>query len=189
MQKKSDWPVSTPSGTLRFLLLVVFSSTFGWILSGVIHEFGHALAILAFGGKITKLQPLVLIGPPHITSSGNFTAVQQAIIYASGAGLVFLVGVVTWIVYPFHRSPTAPSFFVVLTTIPFVTQSLSYIFLPLLHLIGISLHDDVIKFLKYSHTPPLLVSIQAFFFLSGALSILYKRVRLISLIQSIAANL
>lgn len=188
MQKKTIWPLKTPSETLRLSLLVIISSSFGWVLSGVIHEFGHALAILTFGGKITKLQPLVLIGPPHVASSGNFTAAQQAIISVSGAGLVFLVGLVMWIAYPFDRSPAAMSFFVVLTTIPFVTQLLSYIFLPILHLMGISLHDDVIKFLKYSHAPPLLVTVSAFILLASALSILFKRVRLIPLIQSIAKS-
>jgi hypothetical protein len=70
---------------LAFVIAIVMvAGCAGWVLSGVIHEFGHKVAVLFFDGVITEFQPLVLAGAPHVAYIGSFTDIQRAIRSVSG---------------------------------------------------------------------------------------------------------
>jgi hypothetical protein len=186
MSTKINTQPIDPAGLTRLMTLAIISSLAGWIVSGIIHEVGHALAILAFKGDITQFQPLVLVGAPHVSYTGNFSQTQQAIVSASGAGTVILIGLLVFMLFPFE--PALDLLNIVLTCgfAPFLAQSLSFIILPILHLMGISIQDDVIQVLKNSHLHPLLVSFTACVFAVFGAWLVIRRTRFFASIQAIA---
>lgn len=168
--------------------IICFASCLGWVLSGVIHEFGHALAVLSFGGIITELQPLVFSGAPHIAYSGSFTSVQRSIIFVAGASTTYWIGCITLMLFPFKRTAPGISLAVTFGFVPFLGQSLSYIFLPILNLLNVPVRDDVIRFLEFSQLNPILVLLSASVLGALALIILVKRCGVLSTIQVMTAQ-
>ena len=65
-----------------------------FLLYAIVHEGGHALAAVIFGGKITALDVNILTGDPHAGFSGNFTKIQSAIIAIAGP----LLPVILWVI-------------------------------------------------------------------------------------------
>jgi hypothetical protein len=188
MKQKNPKTAHKISMSSRFLLILttIAVASFSWIVSGIFHEFGHALAVLAFGGHITELQPFVPFGAPHIAYIGSFTEIQVAIISVSGAGIVFLIGILTLLLFPFERVNSRVRLAVASGVVPFVAQSISFMILPVLHLVGLIIHDDVITFLESSQLQPLLVSFIASMITALGALILIRRTRIISAFQTIS---
>lgn len=186
-QKEIDHKLSM-SSLLVLILTIIIVSSFGWIVSGIFHELGHALAVLAFNGNITELQPFVLFSAPHIAYIGSFTEIQQAIISVSGAGFVFLIGILTLMIFPFERVNSKVRLAVAFGIVPLVAQSISFIILPILHLMGLNVHDDVINFIEYSKLNPLWISFIASVTATLGAFILIRRTRIIPTIQTITAK-
>jgi len=166
--------------------IVWFASAFGWVLSGIIHEFGHALAVLSFGGTVTELQPFVFSGAPHVAYAGSFTVFQRAIFSAAGASTAYLVGAIVLLLVPFKRTSPGVSLGVTFGIVPFLGQSISYMILPILYLLNVSVQDDVINFLAFSQLNPMWVSLCAAVLAAIGVWIIAKRCRVISTIQAAA---
>jgi hypothetical protein len=170
---------------MSLILTTIIVSSFSWIVSGSFHELGHALTILVFDGHITEMQPFILFGAPHISYIGSFTEFQQAIISVSGAGFVFLIGILALLFFPFERVNSRVRLAVAIGIVPFIAQSISFIFLPILHLMGFTIHDDVINFIKYSRLNPLWISFTASMIAALGALIFIRRTRIIPTIQNI----
>ena len=170
------------------LLIICIAGTLGWVLSGIIHEFGHALAVLSFGGVITELQPFVLSGAPHVAYAGSFPAFQRAIFSAAGASTTYLIGVIILVLFPFKRTSPGVSLAVTFGFVPFLSQSISYMILPILYLLNVPVRDDVINFLKFSHLNPLWVSLSASVLGTLAVIIIVKRCQVLLKIRAIVAQ-
>lgn len=188
MNPKNSTAAYTQKGMMLLIVLVMSISFIGWLLSGVVHEFGHIFLILAFDGQIKEIQLLALVGSPHVAYQGSFCNLQQALIALGGAALTYLTGLIIWAVYPFKHSSEQVNLLAIIGLVPFVSQTLSYIFLPIIHFFGVTVKDDVITFLNYSQLPPLVVSVSALGLIVFAFTILTKRVNPIEVIQAIAAE-
>lgn len=170
---------------ISLLAIVLPASILGWIASGIVHELGHALVVLSLAGKITKFQPFLLIGAPHIAYTGSFTTIQKAVISMSGAGMVYLIVLLVLILFPYKRTKPQISLAITFGMMPFAAQLLSYVFLPILDTFGISLRDDVINFINFSHLPPLLISFTVFLLVMLVGFLVLKRARIVSMIQTV----
>ena len=171
---------------LAFVIVIIMvAGCTGWVLSGVIHEIGHRVAVLFFDGVITEFQPLVLVGAPHVAYAGRFTDIQRAIISVSGAGMVYLIGMLTLLLFPFKWANSKISLAMIFGVIPFIAQSVSYAILPILYLLGVSIHDDVINFLDFSQLDPLLISFSASVLIILAAMIVIKHARVVSTIRNV----
>jgi hypothetical protein len=101
------------------LVLVAAAALLGVIVSGAIHEMGHAVAAHAAGMHIIEIQPWLFLGSPHVSFTGSATNGAWAGIHCAGVvaatltGLTataisgFLVrngsrwGAITWLFVPF----------------------------------------------------------------------------------------
>ena len=170
------------------LFIVSIAGSFGWIISGIFHEFGHTLTVWAFGGVITDLQPLVLFGAPHIAYIGSFTEIQKAIISISGAGFVFLIGILALKVFTFEKVNPTVRLSLAIGIVPFIAQLISFIILPILHLLGMIIHDDVITFTKLSKLNPFWISLIASMIAILGVLIFIRHTRISPTIQAITAK-
>lgn len=178
-----DWKsISMLSG------IITTFSCIGWMLSAVVHELGHAFAVLVNGGTVTEIQPWVLVGAPHTAFVGNFSTEQNAVIAVAGAALVYLIGILFFSLFPFRKSNPYLTIAVTFGILPFVAQSISYIILPILFVFGASIRDDVINFLAYSGLSPLIVSCTASLLAISAGLIIYKRTNVLISIQQVVPS-
>ncbi len=130
-----------------------------WLLLAayvMLHEAGHALAVLAFGGELTYFS--INLFDARIGHHGEFTAFQTAIINVAGAGLPYLTWLVFMIVVP--MSSRKPFLEYAKTYSVMVLVSLfAWLFIPLLYEFGMApAGDDVTKFLDASVLNGYLVS-------------------------------
>lgn len=188
INKKESYKNLPLQALLALFFNISIAGSIGWIISGILHEFGHALSVRAFGGVITELQPFVLFGAPHIAYIGSFPEFQQAIISVSGAGFVFLIGILTLLFFPFERVNSRVRLAIAIGIVPFIAQSISFIILPILHLMGLTIHDDVINFIEYSKLNPLWISSTASIIAILGVLIFIKHTRIIPTIQAITAK-
>jgi hypothetical protein len=114
------------------------------------HEAGHALAVLAFGGKITEFQVDILDLRGHVAFTGNFTNLQNVLIIASASILPWLIWLIFILAVPRKTTP-------LVSVIKFVLSvgSLGYILPWALHPLlyqqdRAPIGDDVTRFLDES---------------------------------------
>jgi hypothetical protein len=149
------------SDRLKFagsILLVALGVALGYT---VLHEGGHALAGLAFGGRIGEIDLNFFNLGAHVNIDGNFTRQQQAGINVSGACLPLLV----WLVLVFSLSKKG-NYLVHWTS--FIASAgtlcslLAWVAIPFFYLKNNApAGDDVTRFLANSGLPPLAVSFAA----------------------------
>jgi|GEM_PF-1962393 len=142
------------------------------VLNGIIHEAGHGLFAILFGGEINYIQPFIFLGNPHVSYS-DLSMIgfwERALVIAGGALLPIIVGILGTFLIPFSRLSPAVAFSFAAAIFSFLCQALTWIFLPVIYLIrGGFQGDDVITFIEHTEAHPLLVSMSALFiFLFGA---------------------
>jgi hypothetical protein len=129
----------------------------GWVLSGAIHELGHAIVGKLAGLDVANIH---LFGRVRLRFSGKTTSLWYAAISISGMLFTVVVGLAGALAivllggkWPYIRN--AVWFF-----IPMMLQSLAWFCLPLLISCGIKIPDDDIqKFMRHTEWPPLVVSL------------------------------
>lgn len=148
------------------LLLIALAVT---LVYTTLHEGGHALAGLAFGGRITEFTVnfFNLLGA-HVNIDGDFSHSQNAVINISGVGLPLLAWLVLVLVLPQKGSPLV-HWTKFVASIGTLSTLLAWVIIPFLYLKNSApAGDDVTKFIANSGLPPLLVAFSALaLFLGG----------------------
>jgi hypothetical protein len=133
---------------LALFLLVIYT---------FLHEGGHALVGLLFGGTLTEfdLNPLNLSA--HVGIEGNFTTFQNCTIAVAGVSFPLLI----WGAFV-SLAPRRPNMVVesvrLIGSLAVLNTLLVWIVIPILYINGGRPGDDSTNFLNYSGVPPLVVT-------------------------------
>lgn len=138
-------------GLLIFFLLVILS------LYTLLHEGGHALMGLLFGGKITNFSANFLNLSAHVGIDGQFTRAQNALISVAGVSLPLLLVMLYLLASPKPEEPVL-GWFQLILFMGTVNSLLAWIAIPVLVLLGQTPSDDSYNFLKTTGLHPLIVT-------------------------------
>jgi hypothetical protein len=140
-----------------------------------LHEAGHALAGLVFGGRIGEVDLNFFNLGAHVNIIGSFTRFQEAVINLSGVGLPVLVWLVLILALPKNGSP------MILWT-KFIASAgtlcslLAWVLIPFFYLNNNApIGDDVTRFLVNSGLPPLAVAFVALTLFTGGWWLFIRR--------------
>lgn len=97
----------------------------------LIHEGAHALATIAFGGRVVEFHYGILWG--YVIPEGRFTDQQLFLIYLAGNALELIIGVIALIACSIVRKP---ALIVLLTYFGLWTIGSTIVFYPALSLVG-----------------------------------------------------
>ncbi|MHC5374708.1 hypothetical protein ACYSNU_13000 [Enterococcus sp. LJL120] len=156
------------------ICLLIFAPL--WLLQyTILHEGGHALVMLAYGGTIDSFW---IIGPSaHVSAYGaSYTFIGEVLLQAAGMLLPSLVVLVALLLY---RPKVAFAgyhlcYFVVAITPLY--NLLVWVALPIASLLTVSApEEDVTKFLILSGWPPLAVSLAAFVLMVGFAMLIHHK--------------
>lgn len=148
-------------------LFVIFTYT-------VVHELGHGLAGLAFGGKITRFNVNFFNLDAAVGLSGNFSSLQHAVISAAGVGCTLLAALAVLLLIP-RRANWILQMLKLFTAACVLGTLLVWIFFPVFVFFGKAPgSDDAINFLNYTGFHPLAVSLAAVLIFAGGIW-LYRR--------------
>jgi hypothetical protein len=136
---------------LFFLMLTLYT---------FLHEGGHALLGLLFGGRVHTFSVNFFNLSAHVGIDGTFSSLQQALISAAGVSLPVLVCMLFILLVPRRGEPVI-SWFAVAFFMSAVNALLAWVVIPVLSLLGQTPSDDSYNFLNVTHLPPLLVTAAA----------------------------
>jgi hypothetical protein len=129
----------------------------GWLLSGAIHELGHAITGKIAGLNIVNIQ---LFGRVHLRFSGKTTTLWNAAISISGMLFTVMVGLAGALAVILLKGQWPYIRYAVWLFVPMMSQSLAWFCLSLLISCGIKIpNDDIQKFMQQTEWPPLVVSL------------------------------
>jgi hypothetical protein len=155
-----------------FTLLIAVLVALGYT---ILHEGGHALAGLAFGGSVKEFDVNFLNMGAHVRMTGGFSRFQNAVINVSGVGLPLLSWLVLMLLLPKQCSPPL-QWTKFITSAGTLCSLLAWVILPLLYLNNSApAGDDVTKFIGNSGLPPLLVTFTALAFFIGGWTLFTQR--------------
>jgi hypothetical protein len=132
--------------------LAVFLLVGWWLLTAYtfLHESGHALAAVAFGGRLISFDIDFWDFTAHSASTGNFTAFQHSILAIAGMALPYIVWSISLLLIP-PRRPLLADVLVMLASLGMISTLLPWVVLSILYANGISeVGDDITYFLMYS---------------------------------------
>lgn len=137
------------------ILLILFSIVYLYTL---LHEGGHALVAIMYGGKIDNF---VLGFNAHVTYSGvNFTQFGESLCNSAGVLLPTVILAIALIFYNRNIRNLIYHYIYALCTIMICSSFFAWVAIPLISLFTTtSAADDVTKFLRVSGLNPLLVSL------------------------------
>jgi len=155
-----------------FTLLIAVLVALGYT---ILHEGGHALAGLAFGGRVEEFDVNFLNLGAHVRMTGGFSRFQNAVINVSGVGLPLLSWLVLMLLLPKQcSSPLQWTKFI--TSAGTLCSLLAWVIIPLLYLNNRApAGDDVTKFIGNSGLPPLSVAFTALAFFIGGWMLFAQR--------------
>ena len=137
------------------LLLILLMAA---LLYTTLHEGGHALAGMAFGGRIADFNVNFFNLGAHVGIDGNFTIKQQAVINIAGAALPVLIWFILMLVLP-KKADMVLQWIKVIFTMAFLNSLLAWIVIPILYLSNTAPpSDDVTRFISRHGLPPLAVA-------------------------------
>ncbi|MDD4538715.1 MAG: hypothetical protein PHT80_06835 [Lentisphaeria bacterium] len=121
----------------------------GVVVSGAVHESGHALVAAWAGLDIVRLQLWIIAGPPHVLMAGETTRSSYAAIAIAGMLLTVLVGLFGTISAGLLTRKWPPARWVIVFFFPMLCQSLAWVILPLAIILGAPApKDDVTTFMR-----------------------------------------
>jgi hypothetical protein len=128
----------------------------GTMMSGVIHEMGHAIVGRMAGLHVIYIQ----LFPPGLRLSGEATRFWNAAISISGMLFAVLVGLAGVIGVVLLETKWPSIRYAVWLFVPMLAQSLGWFCVSLVNVLGFKVpNDDVQKFTQQTQLPPLLVSL------------------------------
>jgi hypothetical protein len=137
------------------LLLIALAVLTGYTF---LHEAGHALAGLAFSGRLTEFSLNFLDLSAHAGLAGEFTPDQEAAINAAGVSLPLLAWLVLMLALP-REGGFSLQWAKLFASLGTLNTLLAWVVLPLLYLNGTApAFDDVTQFIRHSGLPPLAVA-------------------------------
>lgn len=155
-----------------FTLLIALGIALAYI---VLHEGGHALAGLAFGGRIREVDLNFFNLGAHVNIDGKFTRFQDAVINISGVGLPALVWLVLILTLPKESSPLV-LWTKFMGSAGTLCSLLAWIVIPFFYLRNDApASDDVTRLLANSGLPPLGVAFVALAFFVGGWFLFVRR--------------
>lgn len=140
------WKYLVP--TVIILLFVIFSYT-------LLHEGGHAVAVLLQGGQVTVFNINFITSSPHIQYRGDFSDMERAIVSIAGPLVPFLVWLPLVILLPRLRRSILQGTLLIYSMM-IVGSLIPNIVLALLYWQGrVYPGEDVVRFLEFSGAHPL----------------------------------
>ena len=140
------------------LLLVLLITALSYT---ALHEGGHALAGLSFGGRITDFNVNFFNLGAHVGIDGKFSQSQLAVINVSGVILPFLAWALMMLALP-KKDIANLQWIKIISAMGFINSLLAWVILPFLYLAGKAPpSDDVTKFIHNSGLPALAVGLSA----------------------------
>ncbi len=139
-----------------------------------LHEGGHALTVLLYGGDINSF---VLGLKAHISyDNANFTVSGEALNQMAGTALPVLIGMVMFIFYNKKNKAYIYHIGYILTAAMLTGSLLSWVFIPIISLFQMPPQgDDVTKFLNIADVNPIYVSLIALLVMSGLVYLILKK--------------
>jgi hypothetical protein len=132
----------------------------GWLLSGAVHEVGHALVARTAGLRIVHMQPWALWGRAHIRFAGETTGSWYAAISASGMLLTVLVGIAGAAAVTLAARGHPAIRRVTWLFVPMMSQCLAWVGLPLAIAWGARAPtDDIAQFIQHTGWRPMTASL------------------------------
>lgn len=144
------------------------------LLYTLLHEGGHALVILAYGGKIDKL---VLGLNAHVVShGGNFTAFGAKLNHAAGMLFPIIIGIIAISLYNFRNKLIGYHICYLWGTIALISSIFPWVLIPVISLFTEPPQgDDVTNFINAADFHPLLVSFGALLLAGAFIYLAYKK--------------
>jgi hypothetical protein len=139
------------AAAILFIAFVVIS------LYTFVHELGHALVGLAFGGRLTSFDVAFWNLNPHVGLNGNFSLGQRSLINLAGTALPLLLWMAFLALSPRRGEPLF-EWFKLVGSLVVINSLLAWIVIPFLFMAGRPPADDSASFLMNSGAPPLLVA-------------------------------
>ena len=134
----------------------LFVILFGWFLSGVIHELGHAITGKMAGLNIEYIQLI----PPGLSFSGKTSKSWLAAMSIAGPLLPVLVGVTGVLAIILLKKKYTFIIYTIWIFIPMMMHSLMLLCVPIGRTFGIKApNNDVTKFIELVEWPSLAVSL------------------------------
>ncbi len=135
----------------------------GALLSGAVHEIGHAAVAKFAGLEVVRIQPWFLLGRPHVQWHGTIAPEWRAAVNIGGMLASVSVGLLGFLLLQRVIRRDSPLIVTALLLLPMVCQSLAWLVLPLVLMLGGSApRDDVTAFIKntrWGHLPVALVGL------------------------------
>ncbi len=154
------------------VLIAVALMLAGWLLSGIIHEFGHAIVGRMAGLKIVYIQ----IFPPGLRLSGEPIGFWNAAISISGTLSVVLVGLAGTLAVLGLGGKWPGIRHAVWLFIPMMAQAFPWLFLPWVAVLGVNTRDagdgDIQRFMRHTGWPPWAVSLMGLLLVASCAAVL-----------------
>lgn len=173
---------------IQILLILIPITFIAVLVNGIVHEAGHGLFALLFGGEINYIQPFIFLGNPHISYSdlSMLSFWERALVIAGGALLPIIVGILGIFMVPLSKLGSPFGFSLAAIIFSFLCQALAWILLPFIYLIrGGFQGDDVIAFIEHTGIHPMLVSISSLFIFSFCAWIFFRKTRFFNLARAL----
>lgn len=150
-------PVSTARGKYVVVCVAIFLLLLSLVFYTFLHEGGHGLVGLLFGGKLSDFSINFFDISAHVGIEGEFSQVQNALISVAGVSLPLLTG---WLLLIHTRKTTEISldYFKTVFFLIAVNSLLAWIIFPIIASTGRTVGDDSFNFLTYTQLPPLVES-------------------------------
>jgi hypothetical protein len=146
------------SERLRHIFLILVIALTVGLAYTTLHEGGHALAGLAFGGRVTDFNVNFFDLGAHVGLGGDFSRAQNAVINVSGVTLPLLAWLALILLLP-RRDGFLLLWTKIILSMGTLNTLLAWIILPILALNGNAPPgDDVTRFLSNSGLHPLAVA-------------------------------
>lgn len=145
---------------IKTTLVLIPAFLFAVYFYTLLHEGGHALVAIMYGGKVINF---VLGFNAHVTYSGaNFTRLGEPLFNAAGFLLPYLVLLSALLFYNRGVKNRIYHFAYAVFTIMIAGSSIAWVIIPIISIFSAPpAGDDVTKFLEASKINPLLVSVLA----------------------------
>lgn len=141
-----------------YIRLIAGLACLGWLLSGAIHEVGHALTANGAGMEIVYMQPWAFLGRAHVRLAGETTRLWYAAINISGMLFTVLVGICGTVATASLAKTWRTAGLGVWLFFPMMCQCLAWVALPAAIMLGARApRDDVTSFLQDTGWPAYVV--------------------------------